>query len=75
MYILAPFWLFTILLNIISIVAEVRGTSKYATNERTDSGGRGNGGEKTGGAKHRLSKIGNLRYEKVVTRLGLEPRT
>ena len=30
-YILGPFWLFTILLNIISIVAEVRGTSKYAT--------------------------------------------
>ena len=29
-YILAPFWLFTILLNIMSIVAEVRGTSKYA---------------------------------------------
>jgi len=29
-YILGPFWLFTILLNIISIVAEVRGTSKYA---------------------------------------------
>ena len=28
-YILAPFWIFTILLNIISIVAEVRGTSKY----------------------------------------------
>ena len=32
-YILAPFWLFTILLNIMSIVAEVRGTSKYATSE------------------------------------------
>ena len=29
-YILAPFWLFTILLNIMSIVAEARGTSKYA---------------------------------------------
>ena len=29
-YILAPFWLFTILLNIISIIAEVRGTSKYS---------------------------------------------
>ena len=29
-YILGPFWLFTILLNIMSIVAEVRGTSKYA---------------------------------------------
>ena len=29
-YILAPFWLFTIILNITSIVAEVRGTSKYA---------------------------------------------
>ena len=29
-YILIPFWLFTILLNIMSIVAEVRGTSKYA---------------------------------------------
>ena len=28
-YILAPFWLFTIVLNIMSIVAEVRGTSKY----------------------------------------------
>ena len=32
-YILGPFWLFTILLNIMSIVAEVRGTSKYATSE------------------------------------------
>ena len=32
-YILVPFWLFTILLNIMSIVAEVRGTSKYATSE------------------------------------------
>ncbi|MEC9013344.1 MAG: hypothetical protein VYA78_02085 [Chloroflexota bacterium] len=31
-YILAPFWLFTIVLNILSIVAEVRGTSKYAKN-------------------------------------------
>ena len=30
MYILAPFWLFTILLNIMSTVAEIRGTSKYA---------------------------------------------
>ena len=29
-YILAPFWLFTIGLNILSIVAEVRGTSKCA---------------------------------------------
>ncbi|MCL0055333.1 hypothetical protein M1N56_05625 [Dehalococcoidia bacterium] len=29
-FILIPFWLFTILLNIMSIVAEVRGTSKYA---------------------------------------------
>ena len=29
-YILAPFWLFTILLNIMSIIAEVRGTSKYS---------------------------------------------
>ena len=29
-YIFAPFWLFTMLLNIMSIVAEVRGTSKYA---------------------------------------------
>ena len=29
-YTLIPFWLFTILLNIMSIVAEVRGTSKYA---------------------------------------------
>ena len=29
-YILIPFWLFTILLNIMSIAAEVRGTSKYA---------------------------------------------
>ncbi len=29
-YILLPFWLFTILLNIMSIVAEVRGTSKYS---------------------------------------------
>ena len=29
-YLLIPFWLFTILLNIMSIVAEVRGTSKYA---------------------------------------------
>jgi hypothetical protein len=29
-YILIPFWLFTILLNIMSIVAEIRGTSKYA---------------------------------------------
>ena len=28
-YLLAPFWLFTTLLNIMSIVAEVRGTSKY----------------------------------------------
>ena len=29
-YILGPFWLFTILLNIMSIIAEARGTSKYA---------------------------------------------
>ena len=29
-YILVPFWLFTILLNIMSILAEVRRTSKYA---------------------------------------------
>ena len=29
-YILIPFWLFTILLNIMSIVAEARGNSKYA---------------------------------------------
>ena len=29
-YIIGPFWLFTILLNIIAIVAEARGTSKYA---------------------------------------------
>jgi hypothetical protein len=29
-YVLAPFWLFTILLNIVTIVAEARGTSKYA---------------------------------------------
>ena len=29
-YILAPFWLFTILLNILSIINEVRGTSKYS---------------------------------------------
>jgi len=29
-YLIGPFWLFTILLNIMSIVAEVRGTSKYA---------------------------------------------
>ena len=27
---LGPFWLFTILLNIMTIIAEVRGTSKYA---------------------------------------------
>ena len=27
-YLLIPFWLFTILLNVMSIVAEVRGTSK-----------------------------------------------
>ena len=27
-YILAPFWLFTILLNFMSIIAEVRGTNK-----------------------------------------------
>ena len=29
-YLLIPFWLFTILLNIMSIIAEVRGTSKYS---------------------------------------------
>ncbi|MEC9365942.1 MAG: hypothetical protein VX695_02660, partial [Chloroflexota bacterium] len=29
-YILGPIWLFTILLNILSIVAEVRGASKYS---------------------------------------------
>ena len=29
-FILIPFWLFTILLNVMSIVTEVRGTSKYA---------------------------------------------
>ena len=29
-YLLVPFWLFTILLNIMSIVAEARGISKYA---------------------------------------------
>jgi len=29
-YLLIPFWLFTILLNIMSIIAEARGTSKYA---------------------------------------------
>ena len=29
-YVFGPFWLFTILLNIMSIVAEIRGTSKYA---------------------------------------------
>ena len=28
-YLLIPFWLFTILLNIMAIIAEVRGTSKY----------------------------------------------
>ena len=28
-YILGPFWMFTILLNIMSIIAEARGTSKY----------------------------------------------
>ena len=31
-YILIPFWLFTILLNIMTIIAEVRGTSKYRNN-------------------------------------------
>jgi len=30
LYILIPFWLFTILLNIMSIIAELRGTSKHA---------------------------------------------
>ena len=29
-YLLIPFWLFTIVLNIMAIVAEARGTSKYA---------------------------------------------
>ncbi len=29
-YILLPFWLFTILLNIISIITEARGSSKYS---------------------------------------------
>ena len=29
-YILLPFWIFTILLNIVSIIAEARGTSKYS---------------------------------------------
>ena len=28
-YILGPFWMFAILLNIMSIIAEARGTSKY----------------------------------------------
>ena len=32
---LGPFWLFTILLNIMSIIAEVRGTSKYAKQPQT----------------------------------------
>ena len=31
-YLLLPFWIFTILLNIVSIIAEVRGTSKYSKN-------------------------------------------
>ena len=31
-YILIPFWLFTILLNIMTIIAEVRGISKYRNN-------------------------------------------
>ena len=31
-YILIPFWLFTILLNIMTIIAELRGTSKYRNN-------------------------------------------
>ena len=31
-YILIPFWLFTILLNIMSIITEVRGNSKYTKN-------------------------------------------
>ena len=31
-FLLGPFWLFTILLNIMSILAEVRGISKYANN-------------------------------------------
>ena len=29
-YILLPFWLFTILLNILSIITEARGSSKYS---------------------------------------------
>ena len=29
-YILLPFWLFTVLLNIMSIIAEAKGTSKYS---------------------------------------------
>ncbi|MDG1839597.1 MAG: hypothetical protein P8J64_02525 [Dehalococcoidia bacterium] len=28
-YVIGPFWLFTIVLNIVTIVAEARGTSKY----------------------------------------------
>ena len=31
-YILIPFWLFTILLNIMSIITEVRGNGKYTKN-------------------------------------------
>ena len=31
-YVIAPFWLFTMVLNVFTIVAEVRGTSKYANN-------------------------------------------
>ena len=31
-YILIPFWLFTILLNIMTIIAELRRTSKYRNN-------------------------------------------
>ena len=31
-YILLPFWILTILLNIVSIIAEARGTSKYSNN-------------------------------------------
>ena len=31
-YVIGPFWLFTIVLNIVTIVAEARGTSKYTNN-------------------------------------------
>ena len=36
-YLLAPFWLFTTLLNIMSIIAEVRGTSKYSQQSSANS--------------------------------------